>query len=127
MTENPSLRSEDRLILQQIQEGNDDIQKITENTLLENHQVNYAFQKLEEHSLIHVTKPEGYTERTINGQKRVFQHPKTAEITQKARSLLEESNQEDLEQYQDLTREELIQTIHELEQRVEELENKLPC
>jgi predicted transcriptional regulator len=122
MTENPSLREEDLLILQQIQDGNDDVQKITENTLLENHQVNYAFQKLEEHGLIHVTKPEGYIKRTINGQKRVFQHPKQAELTQKARSLLEESDQEDLEQYQDLTREELIQHIHELEQRINDLE-----
>lgn len=122
MSEEIALRDEDRLILHQIQEGNDDVQKITSATTLENHQVNYAFEKLEEHGLIHITKPEGYTERTINGQKRVFQHPKTAELTQKARSLLEESNPEDLEQYQDLSREELIQTIHELEQRVDELE-----
>ncbi|MFA1610066.1 hypothetical protein [Halobellus rubicundus] len=122
MSEDIALREEDRLILQQIREGNDDVQKLTESTLLENHQVNYAFEKLEEHGLIHVTKPDGYIERTINGQKRVFQHPKQAELTKKGRTLLQESDQENLEQYQDLTRKELVEKTQQLEQRVNDLE-----
>jgi hypothetical protein len=38
MTE-PELRDKEKIILQQIQDGNDDVQKITSKTTLENHHV----------------------------------------------------------------------------------------
>lgn len=122
MSEDLALREEDRLILQQIQSGNDDVQKITEATTLENHHVTYTFQKLERKNLITVSRPEKMVERVIDGQKRVFQHPKTAELTEKGRTLLQESEQPDLDQYQDLTREELVEKTHRLEQRINDLE-----
>jgi predicted transcriptional regulator len=52
MTE--KLRDKDRAVLKCIQEGIDDVQKITAETTLENHYVTYAFQKLEEPGLIQV-------------------------------------------------------------------------
>lgn len=122
MTEDIALREEDHLILKQIQEGNDDVQKITSATTLENHQVTYSFQKLEGEDLIQISRPDKMVERVINGQKRVFQHPKTAELTDKGRKLIEESSQSDLSQYQDLSRQELVQRVHELDQRVDDLE-----
>jgi predicted transcriptional regulator len=118
------LRDQDRAVLQQIQEGNDDVQKITSNTTLENHQVNYCFEKLEQLGLINVHRSDGYTERIINGQKRVFQNPKQAQLTSQAETLLEE---EDIEpdQYRDLSREELVDKTRSLEQRVDTLETRL--
>lgn len=122
MIEDIALREEDQLILKQVQEENDDVQKITSATTLENYQVTYAFQKLEGEDLIQISRPDKMVERVINGQKRVFQHPKTAELTEKGRTLLEELDQSDLDQYQDLSREELVQRVHELGQRVDDLE-----
>jgi predicted transcriptional regulator len=124
MTE-PELRDKEHLILQQIQSGNNDVQKITSQTTLENHHVTYAFQKLEELQLIEVSKPDGRVERIIDGQKRVFQHPKQAELTQKGEQYLEHSDQEDIDQYENLSHRELVDKIHQLEDRTKELENRL--
>jgi predicted transcriptional regulator len=120
----PQLRDKEQIILQQIQSGNDDVQKITSETTLENHHVTYAFQKLEELDLLEVSKPEGTVERIINGQKRVFQHPKQAELTDKGKQYLENTDREDLDQYENLSHSELVEKIHRLENRVEELEKK---
>ena len=120
----PELRDKEQIILQQIQSGNDDVQKITSATTLENHHVTYAFQKLEEHDLLEVSKPEGTVERIIDGQKRVFQHPKQAELTQKGEQYLEQAETQELDEYENLTHRELVEKTHELEKRIEKLENK---
>jgi len=123
MTE-PELRDKEHLILQQVQQGNDDVQKITQATTLENHHVTYAFQKLEENGLIQVSKPDKMVERVINGQKRVFQHPKQAELTEKGEQYLEKSEQEDLDKFENLSRKELVEKVHRLEDQVAGLEQK---
>jgi predicted transcriptional regulator len=120
----PELRDKEQIILQQIQSGNDDVQKITSTTTLENHHVTYAFQKLEELDLLEVSKPEGTVERVINGQKRVFQHPKQAELTHKGQQYLEETDREDLNEYKNLSHRELVEKVHSLESRLGELEGK---
>ena len=120
MTEH-ELREKEHLILQQIQSGNDDVQKITSATTLENHHVTYAFQKLEEHDLLTVSKPEGTVERVIDGQKRVFQHPKQAELTQKGEQYLEETDRKDLDEYENLSHRELVEKVHRLEQELSEV------
>ncbi|WP_193310471.1 hypothetical protein [Halorubrum halophilum] len=109
------LRDKDKIVLQAVHEGNDDIQKITETTTLENHEVNYCFSKLEDLNLIHVEKPDGYTTCNINGQKRVFQTPKQANLTNRAEKYLEDSDRENLEEYENLGRKELVQKVHRLE------------
>ncbi|GAB7009039.1 hypothetical protein [Halorubrum trueperi] len=69
------LRDKDEIVLQAIQQGNNDIQKITETTTLENHEVNYCFTKIEDLNLIHVEKSDGYTTRNINGQNKSSKYP----------------------------------------------------
>lgn len=119
------LREKDKAVLRCISNGDDDVQKITSNTTLENHHVNYSFEKLEDLALITVKKTEGYVERTINGQKRVFQAPKQANLTKKGQQALEHSEPEDLDEYENLSHNELVEKTYELENRIEELEKKL--
>ncbi|NLV13223.1 hypothetical protein [Haloarcula argentinensis] len=118
------LRDKEHLILQQVDSGNDDVQKITENTTLENHHVTYAFQKLEELGLVEVSKPDGTVERVIDGQKRVFQHPKKAELTDEGEQYLEQAETQRLDEYENLSHGELVEKVHELENRIKELEGK---
>jgi len=118
------IRDKDHLILTQIEQGNNDVQKITEATTLENHHVTYAFEKLEELDLLEVSKPSGTVERVINGQKRVFQHPKQAELTEKGEQYLEHSEQEDLDEYENLSHSELVEKVYALENQLDELRDK---
>ena len=118
------LRDKDQLILQQIQSGNDDVQKITSATTLENHHVTYAFQKLEQMELVKVSKPDKMVERVIHGQKRVFQAPKQAELTDEGKQYLEETEKENLEEYKDLSHNELVEKVNRIEARIEKLEKK---
>lgn len=124
MTEFTEIRDKDRLVLQEVSSGNDDVQRITAATTLENYHVTYAFEKLEGLGLMEVSKPEGTVERVIDGQKRVFQHPKQAEITEKGEQYLEHTDREDLEEYENLTQGELVEKVHWLENQVDRLERK---
>ncbi|WP_248896120.1 winged helix DNA-binding protein [Haloplanus halobius] len=119
-----SLREKDRIILTCIANGKDDVQKITAATTLENHHVTYAFKKLEKHGLIQVEKPDGMVKREINGQKRVFQHPKQSELTDKGQQRLEHE-EKDLDQYENLTHRELVEKVHQLEEKVERIDRKI--
>lgn len=85
MTE-PELRDKEHLILQQIQSGNNDVQKITSQTTLENHHVTYAFQKLEQHGLLEVSKPDGTVENNERTEASLST-PKQAEMTEKGGSI----------------------------------------
>lgn len=60
------------------------------------------------------------TEHIINGQKRVFQTPLQAQTTQKG---LEQAQVSEVDQFQDLTREELIERLKLLETEVQDLQN----
>jgi len=117
------LRDKDRVVLHHIQEGRDDIQKITEATTLENHEVNYCFTKLEELGLIEVEKPDGMVERVVDGQKRVFKAPKRAEITVK--NIDDYLDNSDPDEHEMLSREELSRKVGELEREVNDLRQSL--
>jgi predicted transcriptional regulator len=119
------LRDKDHAVLQYIGQGEDDVQKITSITTLENHHVAYCFEKLEELGLIEVEKPDRMVERIVDGQKRVFQHPKQARLTDKARKHLKESETTEETDYSDMSHKELVETVYELENRVDQLEQKL--
>jgi predicted transcriptional regulator len=120
------LRDKDKIVLQAVQEGNDDIQKITETTILENHEVNYCFTKLEDLNLIHVEKPDGYTTRLVNGQKRTFQTPKNAQITSQGLQALQENQQEEkLDQYENLSHRELVEKTRQHEAEIQRLKNQI--
>lgn len=114
------LRGKDKAVLQAIKDGNTDIQEITSATTLENHEVNYCFTKLQSLDLIRVEKQEGYTTRIIDGQKRTFKTPKKASLTTHGEDLdLDSENQS---QYENLSHNELVQKIHQLEAEVEQLQ-----
>ena len=123
MTDDLQLRDIDQAVLHHITEGHNDTQKITQATTLENHRVRYSLKKLEQLGLITVEQPDQMVERVVDGQKRVFQHPKKAELTDKGRRTLRESDQEDLEAYQNLTHKELVVKIRSLEKDINKLEN----
>ena len=120
-----NLRDKDHTILQHIQNGHNDTQKITSNTTLQNHHVNYSLQKLADLDLITLQKPDTMVERVINGQKRVFQHPKQAQLTEKAKQYLEQTEQEDQDQYENLTHEELVHRLRDLENQVDQIEQSM--
>ena len=117
-----NLRDKDQTVLQQIRSGNNDTQQITEATTLSNREVNYCLTKLQDHDLIQVHKPEGMVERTIDGQKRVFEHPKQAQLTNKGQEHLSENPPQN---YEDLSHKELVQKVRTLEQEIEQLKKSL--
>lgn len=119
------IRDKDHVVLKHLEEGLDDVQKITEETTLENHHVSYCFEKLEEQGLITVEKPDTMVERVVNGQKRVFQHPKEAELTEKGLRYLEDSDPEDVTEYEDLSYGELVKKVRRLETDVSNLQDSL--
>jgi len=119
------IRDKDHVVLQHIEEGREDVQKITAQTTLENHHVSYCFEKLEKQGLITVEKPDKMVERIVDGQKRVFQHPKEAELTDKGLQYLEESQPEDVTEYEDLSYDELVKKVRRLETDVSNLQNSL--
>ncbi len=123
MTDDLQLRDIDQAVLHHITEGYNDTQKITQQTTLKTHRVRYSLKKLEKQGLITVEQPDQMVERVVDGQKRVFQHPKKAELTDKGRQTLRENDQEDLEAYQNLTHKELVVKIRSLEKDINKLEN----
>ena len=125
MTDDLQLRDIDQAVLHHITEGQNDTQKITQQTTLKTHRVRYSLKKLEKQGLITVEQPDQMVERVIDGQKRVFQHPKKAELTDKGRQTLKESNQEEIEAYQNLSHKELVKKVHHLEAEIQTLKNSL--
>lgn len=121
---NPPLREKDRVVLKKIKEGYDDIQKITSETTLENHEVNYCFQKLEKYGFIEVEDRDGFVERVVDGQTRVFRAPKYANLTREALEYLKGYPVQS-DEYQDMNREELVRRVRTLESRVSDLEQSL--
>ncbi|MFB1064805.1 hypothetical protein [Natrinema sp. H-ect4] len=115
------VRDKDHVVLQHVEEGRDDVQKITAETTLENHHVSYSFDKLEDLGLVVVNKPDKMVERVVDGQKRVFQHPKQAELSDEGLKYLEESDSEDVTEYEDMSHGELVERVVDLEQEVDEL------
>jgi Fic family protein len=120
-TEKP-LRDKDRAVLTCIRDGDNDVQQIKATTTLSKREINYSFEKLEEMRFIDVSRPDGQVERIIDGQKRVFDAPKEATLTEDAIQYLQ-STANDGDRYQDLTRDELVRTVRDLEARIDRLES----
>lgn len=123
------VRDKDRVVLECIHEGSDDIQLITEATTLDNAAVNYCFRELSEADLIVVEKPDGMVDRVVDGTRQVFEAPKQASLTAKGRRYLEQVEEDcdasDTDQFRSMTRDELVERVHELEQSVDELETQI--
>lgn len=119
------IRDKDHVVLRHIEEGREDVQKITAQTTLENHHVSYCFEKLEKQGLITVEKPDRMVERIVDGQKRVFQHPKKAKLTEKGHRYLKNEEMNRTEAYGDLSHGELVKKFRELEETVDQLERSM--
>ena len=117
------LRDKDIAVLQAIHNGASDTQEIHETTSLSIREINYSINEysLEEWGLIDVHRPEGREWREINGEKQNVWRPKTIELTDKGIQVLTEHDS-DTPRYEDMSRKELIQTVHELEERIDRLE-----
>ena len=116
------IREKDKVVLRLIAQGQDDVQKITAETTLQNHHVSYSFDKMEKLGLIQVSKPDQMIERVVNGQKRVFQHPKQAELTSEGSKIVEGLDQDETGSgYEDMSHSELVETVRELEEEVEDV------
>ena len=120
-----TISDKDHTVLYHIRNGKDDTQKITGSTVLDKDQVNHIFDKLEKHGLITTETPDGYVERVVDGQKRVFRAPRQAELTEKGEEYFEWVGREtEIDRYEDMNREELARRVYELETALEDLEQR---
>lgn len=115
-----NIRDKDAAVLACISLGDDDIQKITSSTTLSNSEVNYCFQKLKDLGLVTVEKPDGMVERVIDGTRQVFEAPKRAELTEQGEEFLKKQD-DDLKNYEDMSHDELVENVRELEDEIESL------
>lgn len=106
-----------------IEQGDNNIHQITSVTTLPNHKVNYRFKRLEELGLITVENPGGWTDSITNGQRRVFQTPKQAHLTDKGQEYLDwATNNSERKEFRKIGEHELLERLYELEHRVEQIE-----
>ena len=120
-----NIREKDYAVLNCIRDGQNDVQLITEATMLNNSEVNYCFRKLSGMGLIEVQEQEGMVERVIDGTTQVFQAPKQATLTENAQTYLERSIEDRGDRYRTLDHEQLVERVHELEAEVEALNQRM--
>ena len=120
-----NIREKDHAVLNCIRDGQNDVQLITEATMLNNSEVNYCFRKLSGMGLIEVQEQEGMVERVIDGTTQVFQAPKQATLTENAQAYLERSTEDCGDRYRALDHEQLVERVHELEAEVEALNQRM--
>jgi predicted transcriptional regulator len=122
---NTELRDKDIAVLQALQEGASTVTEIKEATTLTRRQINYSINEksLEELGLVEVNRSEGRLHRESNGREENIWKPKQLQLTDKGLQKLAQEPTETAEKYENMSREELIQTVHELETRQDRLEN----
>jgi len=117
------LREKDIAVLQAVHNDASTTSEIREATTLSLREINYSInQYLQPNDLIHVQHREGREWREINGEQKYIWKPKTIELTDQAIQLLTEHETSE-ERYQDMSKRELIEQVHELETRLDRLEN----
>jgi hypothetical protein len=122
MTE--SLRDKDKAVLQAIHNGAETVTEIREATTLSNREINYSLTEysLEQLDLVEINRSEGREWQKINGQEKNIWKPKKIKLTDQGIQKITELQTESTK-YEDMTRRELIQRIHQLEKRQDRLEN----
>lgn len=117
----------DLAILQAVHEGHDDTMKIREATTLDNRSINHHLVEkegnLEERGLVDIHRPDGPERREVNGHTQYLPYaPKRIVLSEKGQAVLREAEQ--VENYLDMTRKELVQRVRELEKDIENLETR---
>jgi hypothetical protein len=116
------LREKDRHILAAIQQGYDNVRALNKELAYNRDEINYSLkQKLALDGLVTLQTPDGWRTETMNGRIRRYKAPKQATITDHGIRYLEETEQERTPPT-DMSHVELVQTVHDLEHRVETLE-----
>lgn len=114
------------VVLTAIRNECEDIREIREATTLSIGQVNYRVRKLEDLGLIELGDSQGRERQEVDGQIREYDAPKPARLTQLGQQYFEYTDRkEDLSQYENLTKEELVEKLHEHEQRIDRLESAI--
>lgn len=110
-------------VLQAIQDGAETVPEIREKTTLTSREINYRLNEysLEELGLVEIDRKEGREWLEIDGEERYVLKPKKVQLTDKALQILAE-HETNAERYEDMSKQELIERIHELEQRQDRLE-----
>ncbi|SFT06649.1 hypothetical protein [Halostagnicola kamekurae] len=111
------------------EEDDDDVQKITTETTLENHYVTYSFEKPQDLGLIQVENPAEWSNASSTARNGCPKHPNGG-ITKKAEQYLKQTEQESPDNYGNLshTRREsprLENQVQELEQKFEVFRNQI--
>lgn len=118
------LSEKDRTVLACLQDGAETTTDIRTETTLSNRQVNYCLDKLETQGLIETWTPDGRVTQVIDGQKRNHKAPRHAELTDKGEDCPHAMTAEE-SPYQDLSHDELVERVRDLERQVDDLEQAL--
>lgn len=116
------VREKDHSVLACIREGHNTTRKIRETTTLSNREVNHCFDKLEGFGLIETQTPDGRVTEVIDGQTRNFKAPRQAWLTEQGAAYFEWFTREQT-RYRNMTHDELVERVRELEREVEALHN----
>ena len=118
----PELRGKDNHILAAIQGGHDNVRALNKELAYNRDEINYSLKrKLAPADLITLHTPDGWDTETVNGRTRRYKAPKRATLTDRGMQYLEETEQ-DRTPPTNMNQAELVQTVHDLEHRIETLE-----
>jgi len=116
------VRRKDHAVLACIRRGDTDVHSINQTTTLSRREINYSFEKLDDLGLITVERPDGWTERVVDGQKRKFRTPKQASLTQDGVTYFDWTDTDgDLGRYDSVEFEDVVTRVQDLEEEVERL------
>ncbi|WP_207587088.1 hypothetical protein [Halomontanus rarus] len=114
------LRPEDRAVLEAVADGANDVHALTQQLSLSHRKINYAVEKLERYELLAVERPDGWTEKVVDGQRRKFRTPKRVRLTQRGKTVVD-TIEDESERFQDLDHTELVKRVRKNEQQIEQL------
>lgn len=122
---NEDLREKDIAVLRAIQDGATTVPAVKEATSLTNREINYSLMEysLEEIGLVEVGRSAGREWREIDGEEKFIWSPKQVRLTDEGIAMLATLDPEDGKQYEQLNRRELVEEVHDLEERIDRLES----
>ena len=124
-----AVRPEDHTVLVALTEGYDDVRQLNRETSLSRRQINYSLtEKLEPLGLITVDRPPDgtYREETIDGTPHRYPAPKEASLTLLGQRYLDSTDRPlSLDGHRNLDRTELVQKVHDLEERQNRVEERI--
>lgn len=118
------LRDKDVAVLQAIENGASTVTEIRESTTLTTRQINYSIDEysLEKLGLVDVDRESGREWREVNGHQKNVWKSKQVQLTDKGIQLLAELETVQGDRYEDMSKQELIERVLELEERQDRFE-----